>query len=273
MPEVIIYPGSFNPVHNGHTAVAGFVADSGLCDELWMLVSPQNPLKKNSELAPERDRLEMARIAAGGKISARNVIVSDAEMSLPTPNYTVETLRSLGEQYPGTKFSLLVGSDILPQLHRWRDFQFLLDNYRIYVYPRQGAEFEKMAPGMTFLSNAPKIEISSTAIRRALENGDDLTGMLSRGVVNYIYDKGLWVADGARRRLERLNKELEMGGTVSAGKYLERGKLNYKFTRYEKALNDFIRASELDPDNREAKEYIKLLDDIFEYRYTDLYNP
>ncbi|MCD8072939.1 MAG: nicotinate (nicotinamide) nucleotide adenylyltransferase, partial [Alistipes sp.] len=189
MAEVIIYPGSFNPVHNGHTAVARYLADSGLCDELWMVVSPQNPLKINSTLAPENDRLEMARIAAREKIDLRNVKVSDAELGLPRPTYTVETLRYLGRQYPEIKFSLLIGSDILPELNRWRDWRYLLDNYRIYVYPRQGSDFEKMAPGMNFLSNAPRMEISSTAIRLALEKGDDLTGLVSRGVADYIYDR------------------------------------------------------------------------------------
>ncbi|MCD7969166.1 MAG: nicotinate (nicotinamide) nucleotide adenylyltransferase [Alistipes sp.] len=272
MAEIIIYPGSFNPVHKGHIAVANYVAGSGLCDELWLSVSPHNPLKRNEMLAPEQDRLEMVRIALKEEPVNRNISVTDIETTLPTPSYTVDTLCHLEKTYPGKKFSLLIGTDILPEMHRWREINYLLDNYRIYVYPRKGSDFEQLAPGMKLLTNAPVIEISATAIRETLERGGYLGDLLSPGVIGYIYDRGLWVPDAAARRLEVLDRELETTVGISR-QYMERGRLNYKFAEYGPALNDFLKVRELEPANKEAGGYIKLLQDIFEYRNMDIYNP
>ncbi len=272
MPEIIIYSGSFNPVHNGHTAVAQYVAEAGLCDEVWMVVSPQNPHKQDLTLAPEGDRLEMARIAVREQSTIRNVKVSDLEFELPRPSYTINTLQYLSAKFPGTRFSLLIGTDIIPSLHRWKNWQFLVNNCRIYVYPRKGTEFEQIGSGMIYLGGAPCVDVSSTGIRAALEEGGDLTGMLSRGVINYIYDKGLWVADAAQRRKDTLDKMIGQGG-AGAQAYLERGRLLYRRSQYGEALNDFLQAGQLDPDNPEAREYIRMLRDIFEYRNMDIYNP
>lgn len=272
MPEIIIYSGSFNPVHNGHTAVARYVAEAGLCDEVWMVVSLQNPHKPDDALAPEADRLEMARIAVREQSHVRNVKVSDVEFELPRPSYTINTLQYLSAKYPGTRFSLLIGTDILPSLHRWKNWQFLVNNCRIYVYPRKGTEFEQIGSGMVFLGGAPRVDVSSTDIRAALEAGGDLSGMLCRGVINYIYDKGLWVADAAQRRVDALDGLIGQGA-AGAPAYLERGRLLYRRSQYGEALNDFLRAEELDPDNTEAREYIRMLRDIFEYRNMDIYNP
>lgn len=272
MPEIVIYSGSFNPVHNGHTAVAEYVAGAGICDEVWITVSPQNPLKIDTELAPEKDRLEMARIAVREQVDKRNIKVSGVELGLPTPSYTINTLHYLSDKHPGIRFSLLIGTDILPELPRWRDWQFLVNNCRIYVYPRKGTEFEQMGSGMVYLGSAPRVDLSSTAIRAALEDGGDLSGMLSRGVATYIYDKGLWVKDALDRRLAVLYKLID-AGDATASQYLERGRLLYRKSEYSRALNDFLQVGQADPAYTEAQEYICMLNDIFEFRNLDMYNP
>mgnify|MGYP000629925879 CR=1 FL=1 len=135
MHSVILYFGSFNPVHKGHMAVAEWILEQGLCNEVWFVVSPQNPLKRDGSLIGEEERLAMVRLAAAASRYSRRMRACDVEFSLPRPSYTVDTLSVLTERYPDTTFSLLVGSDIPGQITQWKEWRKLLDNYKIYVYP------------------------------------------------------------------------------------------------------------------------------------------
>ncbi len=189
--NVMLYFGSFNPVHNGHLAIAEYVVERGLCDELWFVISPQNPLKESGELAPENDRLEMVRIAAAGSRFSGKFKACDVEFGLPRPSYTIDTLDALSTACPEVSFSMLCGSDITGEIERWKEWRRLTDEHKIYVYPRPG--YEVAHPELfTVLEGAPRFDHSSTEIREALEKGTDIGGMVPAGVSEYIKKHNLW---------------------------------------------------------------------------------
>lgn len=265
MARITLYLGSFNPIHNGHTSVAEYVLGSGVCDELWFVVSPQNPLKDNRLLAPEQDRLRMAQIAVAEKLPDGRAKVCDVEFHMPRPSYTIDTLRTLNAKYPEHTFSLLMGADIMPVIDRWKDYGELLHDYRIYVYPRAG--FSSGEYPVTYLEDAPQWDYSSTDIRNALEQGRDVSTMVAPGVMRYINEKGFW----APTDLVKLTTEIELHPTAAL--YIERGKFYNRTGQFNKALNDFLKAQELDPDNAEARTYITMLREMYAFRYVDYYNP
>lgn len=255
MRRIILYFGSFNPVHEGHTAVAGWVADRGIGDEVWLVVSPRNPLKDDAGLAPDTDRLEMARLAVGERLAGRAVTVSDVEFGLPRPSYTIDTLRFLEREYPGYEFSILAGTDILEQLRRWKESAALTAAHRFYIYPRDGFAAVPTDADVRFLDDAPRWEYSSTDVRRTLVEGGDASAMVAPVVARYIEEHGLWQP-------------------ATAEAWLRRGKMYNANGAMDKALNAFLRAIELDPSNAgEAAEYVRMLREIFAFRYLDYYNP
>ena len=195
--KIGIYGGSFNPIHFGHIGLAQWVLDNTDLDELWLMVSPNNPLKNKSILADEQERLEKAREAirregerreAKGDEAIRRegkrIRVSDFEFHLPRPTYTANTLRALAREYPEHEFTLIIGEDNLQIFDQWREYQYILNNYRVFVYPRrdkagtQGAthpaagtqprEATLPAKGTIFLTGAPYFDISSTELRKNL---------------------------------------------------------------------------------------------------------
>lgn len=164
MARIGIYGGSFNPVHFGHVGLAKWVIENTDLDELWMLVSPNNPLKPASMLAPEQERL------AGVKEAIKDipgVKASDFEFSLPRPSYTANTLRELQKAYPEHEFTLVIGEDNLAIFNQWRESEYILKNFRIFVYPRKGNGKEGAVSGenVIFLASAPLFNISSTELR------------------------------------------------------------------------------------------------------------
>ena len=175
--EIGIYGGSFNPVHFGHVGLAKWVIEHTDLDELWLLVSPNNPLKSAKILAPEQERLEGVRQAVK---DIKGVKVSDFEFSLPRPSYTANTLRELQKAYPQHTFTLIIGEDNINIFDKWREKEFILENFRIFIYPRvssrqteedrvQSAEKGfyqyKSAKNIVFLTDAPLFDISSSEIR------------------------------------------------------------------------------------------------------------
>ena len=191
--KIGIYGGSFNPIHFGHIGLAKWVAENTDLDEVWLMVSPNNPLKDKSILADEQERLEKAREAIckteNGKRKTENekqILVSDFEFHLPRPTYTANTLRALAKEYPEHEFTLIIGEDNLRIFDQWREHQYILENYRVFVYPRrdkagtQGAtqpaagtqprEATLPAKGTIFLTGAPYFDISSTELRKNLHN-------------------------------------------------------------------------------------------------------
>lgn len=164
-----IYGGSFNPVHFGHVGLAKWVIEHTDLDELWLLVSPNNPLKPAGMLAPEDERLAAVREAVSGIPGLK---ASDFEFSLPRPSYTANTLRALQKAYPEHEFTLVIGEDNLAIFPQWREYEYILENFRIFVYPRKGTIITQQssiinAKNITFLASAPLFDISSTAIRRS----------------------------------------------------------------------------------------------------------
>ena len=185
--KIGIYGGSFNPIHFGHIGLAKWVIENTNLEEVWMMISPNNPLKDKSILADEQERLAAAKEAIGdgllGNKTMRQeseetkgrIIVSDFEFHLPRPTYTANTLRALAKEYPEHEFTLIIGEDNLRIFDQWREYQYILDNYRVFVYPRK-SENEKVkgekleAKEIIYLAGAPYFDISSTELRKNLHN-------------------------------------------------------------------------------------------------------
>jgi len=165
-----IFGGSFNPIHAGHIALAEAALRECRLDEVWLMVSPQNPLKQDQQLLDDQLRFQIARRALQG---IEGVCASDYEMHLPKPSYTWNTLQRLSSDYPDRRFILLIGGDNWAHFERWRHWKDILRNYEVAVYPRD------QYPG-TF--DAPLVNVSSTEIRRRVGRGESIRGMVPDGV-------------------------------------------------------------------------------------------
>lgn len=187
-----IFSGSFNPVHNGHVALAAHLARHAGLDQIWMLVSPLNPLKRGREQASAKARYEMLELALSDTPGLR---ASDYELSLPSPTYTCNTLKSLSADYPEHRFALIIGADNMEVFQNWRNWQFILDNYRIIVYPRPGSDIEHLKQiyrDKMEVVTAPEFDISSTMIRDKVMAGEDISGLVHPDVEQYIKSHGLY---------------------------------------------------------------------------------
>ena len=162
--KIGIYGGSFNPIHFGHIGLAKWVLGNTDLDELWLMVSPNNPLKDKSILADEHERLVAAKEAIK---DIPGLVASDFEFALPRPNYTANTLRALAQACPEHEFTLIIGEDNLSIFDKWREYQYILDNYRVFVYPRHGNSTYTLphAKDLRVLTGAPYFDISSTELR------------------------------------------------------------------------------------------------------------
>ncbi len=176
-----IFGGSFSPIHNGHINLARYVVEQGFADEVWLMVSPHNPLKQQDGLMPEAQRLQLARLAVE---NVRGVEVSDFEFSLPRPSYTWQTLRALEAAYPDRRFALIIGADNWQIFPRWARHEELISRYPILIYPREGSPLDAaMLPPSMRLMNAPLFPWSSTEVRRRLAEGESVDEMLPPSVV------------------------------------------------------------------------------------------
>lgn len=265
----MLYFGSFNPVHRGHIALAEYVVERDLADKAVLIVSPQSPYKRQEELAPEMDRFEMAEIACAASRFPERIRPSAVEFLLPKPSYTIDTLRYL-EGVAGDRmhFSILLGADQLDRLAGWKEYERILE-YPIYVYPRSGASTAGCEGRVTVLGDAPLQAFASTEIRERLQRGEDVGPMLCPGVADYIRRKGLWSPE---RRVEALTERLA-ADPHDIGLLIERGKLHYRLGAWGPALNDFNAVLRLDPAHVEAGEYARMVGEILEFRYKDIYNP
>ena len=173
--KVGIFGGSFDPIHTGHIRLAQYVIEHTDLDEVWLMVSPLNPLKPQGYVATDEQRLEMARLAVAGHPGIK---ASDFEFTLPIPSYTYNTLRKLKETYPDTDFRLIIGGDNWAGFDRWRNPQEILDEFGVIVYPRPGEEPGTIPSTLTpdpslftFLAEAPRMPVSSTQLRDILASG------------------------------------------------------------------------------------------------------
>ena len=167
-----IYGGSFNPIHEGHIALAKALADCGLVDEIWLLVSPQNPFKVNAELLDDDERLRLARLAV---CDVPGVEVCDREFFLPRPSYMYKTLNALSKEHPEREFVLVIGADNWERFHDWYRSKDILSAYHIIIYPRPGYTLQNVPSGVT-VADTPLLDISSTKIRRRITSDPDYAG-------------------------------------------------------------------------------------------------
>jgi nicotinate-nucleotide adenylyltransferase len=194
--KVGLYFGTFNPIHVGHLIIANHMAEYSDLDQIWMVVTPHNPLKKKSTLLDDHHRLQMVHLATE---DFPKIKPSDIEFKLPQPNYTVHTLIHLQEKYPNHEFSLIMGEDNIRSLHKWKNYQTILENHAIYVYPRleaKGQTSETIATDAEtvlfknhpriHLIDAPVVEISSTFIRENIKKGKNVQPLLSSKVWKYV---------------------------------------------------------------------------------------
>lgn len=167
-----VFGGTYNPIHNGHLALANYLCEYCGFDELWFMVSPCNPFKKNDVLLPDVARLEMVRAAIEGYDRFR---ASDFEFNLPVPSYTVDTLSALRKAYPDCEFVLIIGADNYAAFDRWRNPEEIMRNHNIVVYRRPGFEIDETSlPSNVSVAETPLVEISSTFIRNAVSEGHDV---------------------------------------------------------------------------------------------------
>jgi nicotinate-nucleotide adenylyltransferase len=179
-----LYFGSFNPIHIGHLAIASFMVEFSQLEQLWFVVSPQNPLKEKQSLLQDYHRLEMVRLAIGDDERFR---ASDIEFRLPRPSYTIDTLAYLEEKYPAREFQLVMGSDGLHTFHKWKHSELIVQKYHRLIYPRPGMD-KKTGSGLSnaTLVDAPMMDISSSFIRKAIKAGKDVKHLVPDRAYTYM---------------------------------------------------------------------------------------
>lgn len=179
-----IFGGSFNPIHNGHISLARQILKAGGLDEIWFVVSPQNPLKSADTLADDDYRLSLVRKALEGEPS---LVASDYEFHMPRPSYMYDTLMAMRRDYPGRDFVLLIGGDNWTMFNRWYRWEDILHNFRIIIYPRQGSYIDiSTLPANVRLVETELYNISSTEIRDKISKGEDITHLVPEAIAKLI---------------------------------------------------------------------------------------
>lgn len=184
-----ILGGSFNPVHAGHMMLASYLSQWGYVDEVWLTLSPRNPLKEPEDLLPDMKRLAMLNIAVKG---ASDIDICDIELTMPRPSYTINTLDLLHERYPEYKFRLIIGSDNWRIFDQWRASHRILDEYGVIVYLRPGYPVERRHIDGLEVVDAPMMNVSSTFVRDSIARGRNMNYFLPAGVYKYIVDNRLY---------------------------------------------------------------------------------
>mgnify|MGYP000173214721 FL=1 len=190
MRKTGLFFGSFNPVHVGHMVIANFMATQTDLDEVWLVVSPQNPHKAKSSLARDHDRLHLVRLAIGDNPNLR---ASDIEFSLPQPSYTIDTLTYLREKYPERSFTLIMGGDNLATLHKWKNYELILRDFSIYVYQRPSYDLGALAEHDNVqIWEAPLMQISASYIRKCIKEGQSVQYLVPEAVFGYLENSALY---------------------------------------------------------------------------------
>lgn len=178
MQSIGLFFGTFNPIHNGHLILANHLAEHSDLDEVWLVVTPQNPFKQKQSLLANHHRLEMVYRATYNYPKLRP---SDIEFELPTPNYTIDTLARLEEKYPTKSFALLLGEDNLSSFHKWKNYDLILSRYPLYIYPRKNAKAAQKTvsqhENIRYI-DAPEIEVSASSIRQWIKGGKNVRPLL-----------------------------------------------------------------------------------------------
>ena len=182
--KIGIFGGSFNPIHNGHITLARQLREAAELDEVWLMVSPQNPLKQQTGLLADNLRLQMAQTASADEPFIK---VSDYEFHLPKPSYTWNTLQSLQRDFPDHEFVLMIGGDNWDSFPRWYRANDIIENYQLIVYPRRGSDIDSESlPSNVKVIEAEYLDISSTDIRRRVRQGKTIAGMVPDSIVSAV---------------------------------------------------------------------------------------
>lgn len=192
--RTLLYFGSFNPIHIGHLAIANYAMISEIADELWFVVSPQNPFKEADSLVSAEHRIAMVRRAVESSELDR-ISVSDIELRLPTPSYTIQTLEALRAEFPDREFAILMGSDNLAEIDQWKNHTKILNEYKIYIYNRCECHIKKDLynnKSIIPLKDTPSLSINSTQLRTWLAEEKTIPALLPNGVYKYIKTHGLY---------------------------------------------------------------------------------
>ena len=189
--KVGLYFGSFNPIHNGHLIIAQTVVEAARLDEVWFVISPQNPFKQNKNLLHEFDRYDMVKLAIEDNDRFR---VSDIEFNMPKPSYTIDTLVYLGEKHPGKNFRLIIGGDNLKVFPKWKNSQKIIEEFGLIVYPRPGSKIERRSDQKNLVYiEAPLLDISATLIRKCIRDNRSIRYLVPEKAARYIYDRKLYI--------------------------------------------------------------------------------
>ena len=185
--KIGLFFGSFNPIHTGHMIIANIMAETTDLDKVWFIVTPQNPLKPSKGLLHDFDRYDMVRVAV---YESYNLSVSDIEFHLPKPNYTIHTLVHLSEKNPDKEFKVIIGEDNLASFKKWKNYELILENYGLYVYPRPNVSNSELKdhPNVKMV-HAPVMDISATFIRNCIKRGQSIKYLVPDVVEAMIRDK------------------------------------------------------------------------------------
>ena len=186
--------GTFDPPHNGHVEIAAYMLEHAGLDEVWLVITPQNPFKVDTDISPSSHRVAMAGLAIAG---IKGLRVSEDELALPQPNYTARTLEAFRQRWPQHRFAVIMGSDNLAEFGQWKDPGLILAHHRVLVYLRPGSmmhvgQAEYAGHANVELMDAPLMDLSSTRIRRAIREGQNVEGKLPVAVLAYIQAHGLY---------------------------------------------------------------------------------
>lgn len=187
--KVGLYFGSFNPIHNGHLIIAQHILNETELNQVWFVVSPQNPFKQQKHLLNEYDRLHLVNLAIEKSTQLKAV---DIEFRLPKPSYTINTLIYLKEKYPQHDYSIIMGSDSLQNLDQWKNADQIMENYPVYVYTRPGFDVKKEGVQHLNVVNAPLLEISATHIRELIQSGKSTRYLVPDIVCDEIENAGYY---------------------------------------------------------------------------------
>lgn len=187
--KIGLFFGSFNPVHVGHLIIGNYMAENTDLDEVWFVVTPQNPLKNQRSLLNEYERLEMVRLAVDGNPKLK---ASDFEFYLPRPSFTIDTLTHLKEKYPSNEFVLIMGLDTVNTLPKWKNSEQLKESNKIYAYPRAKVVQTVSFDNLTLVSDTPVMEISASFIRRSIKNGRSIRYCVPNKVLEFLEEGGAY---------------------------------------------------------------------------------
>ncbi|MEP1097068.1 MAG: nicotinate (nicotinamide) nucleotide adenylyltransferase [Cyclobacteriaceae bacterium] len=191
MTEIGLFFGSFNPIHIGHMIIANLVKETTTVEEIWFVVSPQNPFKKNKNLLHEFDRLDLITVAIAGDYKFK---VSDIEFNMPKPSYTIDTLALLREKHPDKRFRLIIGGDNLASFTKWKNHKEIIDQFGLIVYPRPNApETDLLSAENVEVIEAPELDISATLIRKLIKEKKSVKYLVPEAVEAKIQKEGYYL--------------------------------------------------------------------------------